>query len=123
MFTSSTRQIGNNAEDLACEYLSKRGYKILDRNYTIRGGEIDIVASKSREIIFVEVKARYNHSFGLPIESITPWKIRALQKTAQFYLSQHKKLGIGYRFDLVSIDYADSFKDPKIEVVENIIEG
>ena len=72
------RTIGNYGEELACQYLKKQGYKILERNYRIRGGEVDIVARDQDYLVFVEVKARYFHEYGLPSESITPWKIKAL---------------------------------------------
>lgn len=111
---------GNYGEDLACEYLKKQGYKILERNYRIRGGEIDIVAKEGDTLVFVEVKARWSHEYGLPSESMTPWKIKYLLKTAMFYV---QKIGWGdkeYRLDFVSIDFADSKDDPKIELIKNI---
>lgn len=116
----STRNAGNYGEDLACEYLKKHGYKILERNYRIRGGEIDIVARDGNYLVFVEVKSRWSHEYGPPAESMTPWKIRYLLKTAQFYLN---KIGWGngpYRLDSVSIDFADDRDNPKIELIKNI---
>lgn len=116
----SKRAVGSKAEDLACNYLKSLGFKILERNFYIRGGEIDIIAKEKDILVFVEVKARYNHSYGLPIESITPWKLKALIKTAKFYIQQ---IGWGekqYRIDLLSIDYTNSFKVPQIELIQNI---
>src|SRR3989344_5868996 len=111
---------GNYGEDLACKYLKDLGYKILERNYRIRGGEIDIVAKDKEYLVFVEVKARWSHEYGLPSESITPWKIKALLKTALFYI-QKIKWGEGpYRIDLVSIDFAESKENPKLELIQNI---
>src|SRR5688572_24696728 len=86
--TKYKKNFGNIGEDLACNYLLKLGYKIIGRNFRIRGGEIDIVASDKEILVFVEVKARFNHKFGLPIESITPWKLKALQKSALFYIQK-----------------------------------
>ena len=116
----NTKITGNYGEDLACEYLKKQGYKILERNYRIRGGEIDIVARDGEYLVFVEVKARYSHEYGPPAESITPWKIRALKKTALFYVV---KIGWGhrpYRIDVVTIDFADSRENPQLELIKNI---
>lgn len=116
----STRITGNYGEDLACQYLAKSGYKILERNYRIRGGEIDIVAKDGEYLVFVEVKARHSHEYGPPAESMTPWKIKYLIKTAQFYVL---KIGWGdkpYRLDFVGIDYADDPQKPKIELIKNI---
>ncbi|MBI3485674.1 YraN family protein [Candidatus Daviesbacteria bacterium] len=115
----STVTTGNKAESIACEYLKKIGYQILARNYRIRGGEIDIVAKESMDLVFVEVKARFSHNFGTPFESITPWKIKALKKTALFYIQKINWGDKGYRFDVISIDYSDSKLDPKIEIIKN----
>ncbi|MDO8498326.1 MAG: YraN family protein [bacterium] len=116
----STTSTGNKGEDLACEYLKKQRYKILERNYRIRGGEIDIVAQDKEYLVFVEVKTRYSHDFGLPVESMTPWKVKYLLKTARFYLL---KIGWGdgpYRIDFVGIDFADHPENPQIELIKNI---
>lgn len=114
------RSIGNRGEDLACEFLSKQGYKILERNYRIRGGEIDIVAREGEWLIFVEVKTRYSHEYGVPQESITPYKMRALLKTALFYVVKSKWGDKPYRLDLVAIDYANSQDQPEVELIKNI---
>ena len=116
----STVNFGNYGEDLAVKYLKNLGYKILERNYRIRGGEIDIVAKDKEYLVFVEVKARWSHEYGLPSESITPWKIKALIKTAAFYCMKVKWKDGPYRIDLVSIDFAESKDNPKIELIQNI---
>ena len=116
----STTLTGGQGEDLACKYLEKMGYKILERNYRIRGGEIDIVAKDKDTLVFVEVKARWSHEYGLPSESMTPWKIRYLLKTAAFYVQKVNWGNKEYRLDFVSIDFADSKEDPKIELIKNI---
>jgi len=121
MLSLSTRKVGNQSEDLACSYLIKKGYKILARNYTIRGGEIDIVAKFKDLLVIVEVKARYSHQFGSPQEAITPFKIKALLKTAQFYINQYQWGNRPYRFDLLAIDYTRAKDKPEIEHLENII--
>ena len=113
-------KIGSKGEDLACKYLQRQGYKILERNYRIRGGEIDIVAREKETLVFVEVKTRYSHEYGLPEESITPWKIKALLKTARFYIQKIKWGEKEYRLDFVSVDFADSRENPKIEIIKNI---
>lgn len=113
-------QTGRYGEDLACQFLKKQGYRILDRNYRIRGGEIDIVARDGDTLVFVEVKARFSHDFGLPAESMTPGKIRALLKTAMFYVLKINWGNQEYRLDFVSIDFADNATNPKIELIKNI---
>lgn len=116
----STRSVGNDAEDLATNYLKKLGYKILKRNYTIRGGEIDIIAIDKTELVFIEVKARYSHTFGSPIESITYFKMKSLLKTAAIFANLINWGNKPYRIDLLTIDY-DSYSDkPEIELIKNI---
>ncbi len=111
---------GNYGEELACEYLKKLGFKILERNYRIRGGEIDIVCKDGDTLVFVEVKTRYSHDFGPPVESMTPWKIKALLKTAQFYVLKIKWGWKEYRLDFISVDFAEDPQKPKIELIKNI---
>lgn len=115
-----TKQTGNYGEDLACEFLKKQGYKILERNYRIRGGEIDIVCKDGETLVFVEVKTRFTHDFGLPEESMTFWKIKALLKTAKFYVLKSKWGDKEYRLDFISVDFADDPQNPKIELIKNI---
>lgn len=113
-------QDGNYGEDLACKYLQKLGYKILERNYRIRGGEIDIVAKDKDALVFIEVKTRWTHEYGPPAESMTPWKIKYLLKTARFYV---QKIGWGdkeYRLDFVGVDFLESKESPKLELIKSI---
>jgi putative endonuclease len=115
--TVSNRKIGSNAEEMACRVLAEKGYKILKQNFQIRGGEIDIIAEHLGILVFVEVKARYSHDFGLPIESITQNKVRFIKRAAQFYIHQNHLYEKQARFDVVTIDYV--LGNPKIEVMEN----
>lgn len=116
----STWTIGLSAEEIAAKYLEKNGYEVLERNFRIRGGEIDIVAKEKDELVFVEVKARWSHKYGLPIEAVTPWKLKALQKTALFYILKIKWGDKPYRFDVVSVDFAEDKQNPKIELFKNV---
>lgn len=120
--TKNNKPSGNYGEDLACEYLNNQGYQILQRNYLIRGGEIDIVAKDGEYLVFVEVKARWSHEYGLPQESITSRKIKALLRTARFYCQKVDWGDRGYRLDLVALDFADDRQNPKIELIKNITE-
>lgn len=111
---------GSHGEEIACQYLKKQGYQILERNYRIRGGEIDIVAREGQTLVFVEVKTRWSYEYGPPAEAMTPWKIKYLLKTARFYV---QKIGWGdreYRLDFVGVDFTQDPQDPKIELIKNI---
>ena len=116
----SKTQSGNYGESLAVNFLKKQGYKILERNYRIRGGEIDIVARDGEFLVFVEVKARWSHEYGLPSESITYYKVKALLKTAAFYCVKINWGDKPYRIDMVSVDFANSKDNPEIELIQNI---
>lgn len=116
----SLRLKGLKGEDLACDYLKNLGYKIIERNYRIRGGEIDIVCREGNILVFVEVKTRNSYEYGLPVESMTPWKIRFLKRCALFYVVQSGWGNGPYRIDFISIDFADSKTHPKIELIKNI---
>lgn len=120
MIGLNTRIIGSNAESLAEKYLMRLGYRILKRNFTIRGGEIDLVALDGQTMVFIEVKARYNKKFGSAIESITPWKLKALKKTALFYIQNVKWGDKPYRFDLLAMDFSEDKSQIEYELIRNI---
>jgi len=94
---------GKEAEDLACRYLKTNKYHILERNYTCRFGEIDIIAKNRQVICFVEVKARASISFGKPYEFVTISKQAKIKKTALFFITNRKLPPLDYRFDVISI--------------------
>ena len=111
---------GKLGEDLAATYLKKNGFKILERNFRIRGGEIDIIATEKETLVFIEVKTRKTDEFGTPLEAITPWKMKALIKAAEFYKHTHDKLPDLMRIDAVSV-MLDSDNNPvSIKLVKNI---
>ena len=95
--------LGKIGEDMAENYLIKKNYYILFRNYHSRFGEIDIIASDGESIVFVEVKTRTQNQFGTALEAITPQKLSKMVKTSQFYLSQRNLHGQPYRFDAIEV--------------------
>lgn len=99
----NNRSKGIEGENIAAEYLKKQGYRILERNYTTKAGEIDIVAEDKNTLVFVEVKARENTAFGQPIEAITRDKVKSIIRTAQLYLVAHKRQNSFCRFDVVEV--------------------
>lgn len=116
----SNKKTGNYGESLACEFLEGLGYRILSRNYLIRGGEVDIIAQDQEFLVFIEVKTRYSHDFGLPIDSITSQKIRFILKSAQFYIQKVRWGDKPYRLDAVLVDFAKNRDNPSIELIKNI---
>ena len=94
---------GKKAEILSGLYLKLKGYKILDRNYHSRFGEIDIVAKKSDVIVFVEVKARGKNALYQPSYAVDLYKQKKIIKTAYFYISQNGFLDVDIRFDVIEL--------------------
>lgn len=110
------RKFGNAGEDLACRYLQKQGYEILERNkHYSRFCELDIIAKHKNTVVFVEVKTRKTDAFGVPAEAITKTKYENIKKGVQFYLSENKVKN--YRIDAICITLKPVIK---IEHLKNI---
>lgn len=103
MSDQSTRDQGRCGEDIAWEYLRKRGYKILERNYRCRYGEVDLIAKDGETIVFVEVKSRRSAAFGEPEASVGLAKQKRISTVALFYLEEKRLHDCEARFDVVSI--------------------
>lgn len=97
-------ELGIRGEEFTVAYLQNRGYRIIDRNWRIKEGEIDIVAfSPECEIVFVEVKTRSSATFGEPLESISSEKLHRIQRLALAWLATHQRLGSAYRIDVAGV--------------------
>lgn len=94
--------LGHKGEDIAADYLKKKGYTVLHRNYNTPLGEADIVARDNNTIVFVEVKTRSSDAFGQPFEAVNHRKQEKLKKIALYYL-KHNKIELPVRFDVVSV--------------------
>lgn len=112
--------IAKLGEEKASKYLTNKGYKIIERNFRVGYGEIDIIAIKNNILIFVEVKTRTSIKFGTPVESITRNKIKSLKKTCEFYKLLKPNLPEQMRIDAVSVLLKNS--GIEIEHLENIID-
>lgn len=97
------RDLGNWGEEQAVEFLRKKGYEILCRNFYSYQGEIDIIAKCDRELIFFEVKTRRNISYGMPIEAVNYYKRKHLCATAEYYLYKNRIENIPIRFDIIEV--------------------
>lgn len=98
------RSVGTEYERKAAAYLEALGYRIVERNFRCRTGEIDLIAWDRRVLVFLEVKYRKTGSFGSPAEAVTPAKQRTICRVADYYrirkgLSENQNC----RFDVVSI--------------------
>lgn len=97
------RALGGRYEDIAAAFLSQKGYRILERNYHTRLGEIDIIATEGNYLCFVEVKYRSNLGFGYPSEAVDKRKQKKIIESALIYIKSKCLLGQAYRFDVVEI--------------------
>lgn len=100
------REIGNIGEVATAAFLVRNGYKILERNYTIRGGEVDIIAEKNGVVAFVEVKTRGKRALDTGEGAITPGKKSHIIKTAESYLAKSGK-DCECRFDVAVAQIQD----------------
>jgi putative endonuclease len=115
-------KLGAKGEDIVVHYLKSRGYRILERNYRVRLGEIDVIAEQGDELVFIEVKTRSDNLFGSPFESVTMQKQKQLSKVALEYISKHGCHNRSARFDVVGIELHEgskSFEDAAIELLQN----
>ena len=115
MKTAHLKQ-GKDAETACWVYLKSHGLKLIDQNFSCRQGEIDIIMTDNKMLVFVEVRFRKNDSFGGGLESITPAKQNKLRKTAELYLqqnNQHKNA----RFDVVSMSKNTQTSNNKQEYI------
>ena len=113
------KMLGKAGEDRAARFLAKQGYKILERNYRVPSGEIDLIALHKGEVVFVEVKTRTNDAFGAPELAVTPRKQRQMVKAALGYIKYKKLHQVPCRFDVVAINEAS---EKEIELIQNAFE-
>ena len=93
---------GKAAENIAASFLEKKGYKILERNFYSKFGEIDIIAKDKDTLVFVEVRSKSYSSFGNPEETVNIFKVKKILKTAQFYILKKNPDFKEIRFDIIS---------------------
>ena len=111
--------LGREGEDRAAKFLAKRGYRILERNYRTRSGEIDLIALDRGVVVFVEVKTRTSDAFGAPELAVTPQKQKRMLKAALGYMKYRKLHQVPCRFDVVAISGAAG---PEVELIQNAFE-
>jgi putative endonuclease len=112
---------GKEGEELALKFLKKNGYRIVERNYRCRYGEIDIIARDGAVLVFVEVKARASGAFGLPAESVDARKQRHIINASTEYLAKNGLTDTPARFDVVSIEMGGG--DASMELIRNAFDA
>lgn len=116
--------LGKKGEEIAARFLQKQGYRILERNFKKRYGEIDIVAldpstAGQGTLVFVEIKTRFSSEFGPPEEAVTPWKLRQIAKTGEFYKMLHPELPDLMRIDVVAVELTADSQVKDIRLIKN----
>ncbi len=111
--------LGREGEASALDFVRKRGYRILERNYRTPFGEIDLIAQDGDVIVFIEVKTRADESFGRPFEAVHTKKREKIRKTALWFLKKFKE-EVPARFDVLSISVEQGAK--QIEHIRDAFE-
>lgn len=113
-------ETGGKGEQLATEFLRKHGYRVIERNYHCRIGEVDIIAREGKELVFVEVRTRESVDFGEPEESIDLSKQKRLVKLSYYYIIEHALESIPWRIDVVTVRLSPDAK-PEIRLLKNAV--
>lgn len=116
----STRQKGQAAEDVAAEHLSTCGYRIVERNFSCKLGEIDIIARQGGDLVFVEVRSRHSVTARDPIHTVDWRKQAKLVRAASYYLMTKHPEPVPARFDVVLVTLE---KPPIVEVIPNAFDA
>ena len=99
----NTKNTGNLGEKLATAFLILKGYEVLERNFFVRGGELDIVAKKNDEIVIVEVKTRTGDKYGAPKDAVNKEKASHIIYAAKCFIAKNKLFDKKVRFDIIEV--------------------
>jgi putative endonuclease len=117
------RRTGDFGERVAASHLEAKGYTILERNWSVKEGEIDLIASKPQELIFVEVRTRRTRAMVSAEESIDARKAAHVRAAALAYAQQHPEAPANQRIDAVVIELDAKGRVLRVEQIQNAIEG
>lgn len=121
---AKTRQeLARIGEEHAARYLRSLGYRVCERNYRTRSGEIDIIAEHKGALVFVEVKARSATDFAEPRESVTSMKQRQVARVAASYLGARERRERVTRFDVVEVFVTPEGRVEKLNVIAGAFEA
>jgi putative endonuclease len=111
------KELGKRGEEVALRFLKKKGYRIIEKNYACKMGEMDIIAKEKDTLVFIEVKTRTSALFGPPQLAVNFSKQRQLSKVALNYLKENRLEEAKARFDVVAILLGQ--KEEGIELIRN----
>ncbi len=130
IFTSATQKTGEVGENVAVKFLVKNGFSVIDRNYTRKWGELDIIAEKNNKLYFIEVKSiacetlkevTYETPQFRPEENMHPWKLKRLSRIIQTYLLSKQFQEKEWQVDLVIVYLDLKERNARVKVVKDII--
>jgi putative endonuclease len=121
MSSDARSVLGADGERVAEEFLRRRRYTIVERNYRCRAGEVDLVALDGDTVVFVEVKTRRGEGFGSPLEAVDPRKQRQVCRAAQQFLAEKRLQDRVARFDVVGVWWENG--RPMCELVRGAFES
>jgi putative endonuclease len=122
MAQTNKQKVGQIGEDVACMFLEKHGYNIIDRNYRKKWGEIDIIAKKDEILHFVEVKSVSHETEYNPEENVHPWKMKRLYRAIQTYLLEKDVSDeTEWRLDILAVFLDLDTRKAKFRFTENVI--
>jgi putative endonuclease len=114
------REAGGRGEQIALQYLLKKGYRLLRSNYTAPCGEIDLIVYNDKFLVFVEVKLRKNPDYGHPLETVTAAKQKKIRKTAEHFMLGNPRSTLQPRLDVIAIDApGGGYESVEITHIEN----
>jgi putative endonuclease len=111
---------GHTAEEIAAARLTELGYKVIERNFRCKVGEIDLIAWHNEDLVFVEVKSSYASQGIDPVHQVTPAKRRKLIRAALYYMTKRFGAEPNCRFDVVTVKLGD---EPIFEVIQNAFDA
>lgn len=118
--------IGIKGEAIAADYLERKHYQILERNYRSITGEIDIICQENKpslgtvELVFVEVKTRRGELYGEPIEAVTNEKLQRIRRAAEMYMMQHAQEDLPCRIDVIGILFGE--EGTQVEHIQDVVD-
>lgn len=99
----NNKEVGDLGEGIAVEYIKKKGYILIQRNFRCKQGEVDIIAKDKDEYVFIEVKTRNSKRFGQPAEAVNCLKKKHIYNVTRYFLYKYKIENSSIRFDVVEI--------------------
>ncbi|MGD0765640.1 MAG: YraN family protein [Dehalococcoidia bacterium] len=123
MSDSPRQRLGQFGERLAVAHLEAAGYRIIERNFRCREGEIDVIAQRDAVLVFVEVRTRRGDAMGRAVDSLTPLKGARISAAADAYCQQRPVMPAERRIDVIAVDLSPAGRLLSLDHIENAFLG